>query len=134
MKTHRQRRPEKLGENTVEELGKQNLELERRLVERAAELEVTQRRLDALSFSLSHQLRAPLRAMDGFSQILLEDFAPTLPEQIRHYLRTIQCEARRAGELIDDLLVSTRPEQPPATTSPTVASENEVLQRSQTES
>ena len=72
---------------------------------RAAEAaEASAKELEAFSYSVSHDLRAPLRAMNGFSRILLQDFASQLPEQARHYLQAIRENAQGMGRLIDDLL------------------------------
>jgi len=57
---------------------------------------------------VSHDLRAPLRAVDGFSQAVLEDFGPQLPEEGRRHLQTIRAGAQQMGELIDDLLAFAR--------------------------
>ncbi len=85
-----------------------NLHLERRVIERTAQLEAANKELEAFSYSVSHDLRAPLRAMDGFSQAVEEDYGPQLPEEGRRYLRTIRTEAQRMGVLIDDLLTFSR--------------------------
>ena len=87
-----------------EEIRRLNANLERRVAERTAELEAANRELEAFSYSVSHDLRAPLRAMDGFSQAVLEDFGSQLPEAGRRYLHTIRQAAQRMGALIDDLL------------------------------
>ena len=92
-------------EATIQEL---NASLERRVAERTAQLEAANRELEAFSYSVSHDLRAPLRAMDGFSQAVLEDFGARLPEEGRRYLETIRSSAQRMGELIDDLLAFAR--------------------------
>jgi signal transduction histidine kinase len=60
--------------------------------------------LEAFSYSVSHDLRAPLRAIDGFSQALLEDYADTVDEQARHYLERVRAGTERMGQLVDDLL------------------------------
>jgi PAS domain S-box-containing protein len=81
-----------------------NADLEQRVEERTAQLEAANKELEAFSYSVSHDLRAPLRAVDGFSQALIEEYGPNLPEEGQHYLKTIREGAQRMGELIDDLL------------------------------
>jgi signal transduction histidine kinase len=81
-----------------------NVDLDRRVKERTAQLEAANNELEAFSYTVSHDLRAPLRSMDGFSQAVLEDFGPLLPEEGQRYLQTIRDSAQRMGELIDDLL------------------------------
>lgn len=61
---------------------------------------------ESLEFALSHDLRAPLRAIDGFARVLLDDFTGELPKVARDHLRTIRNEARRAAGIIDNLLQS----------------------------
>ncbi len=85
-----------------------NTELEQRVIERTAELEVANKELEAFSYSVSHDLRAPLRAVNGFAGIVLEDFGPQLPEEGRNHLGRIRAGALRMGELIDDLLAFSR--------------------------
>ena len=72
------------------------------------ELERKNRELEAFSYSVSHDLRAPLRSIDGFSQALLEDCAPTLSPKSREHLQRVRSAAQRMGELIDDLLELSR--------------------------
>jgi light-regulated signal transduction histidine kinase (bacteriophytochrome) len=72
--------------------------------DRTAELEAAVRELDAFAYSVSHDLRAPLRSMHGFSEVLLEDYAGGLDDDGRQYLQRIQANVARMGQLIDDLL------------------------------
>jgi PAS domain S-box-containing protein len=81
-----------------------NQELEQRVRDRTIQLEVANRELEAFAYSVSHDLRAPLRAMDGFSAALLEDYQDKLDEQGKHYLFRIQEASRHMGQLIEDLL------------------------------
>jgi PAS domain S-box-containing protein len=83
-------------------------DLEQRVIERTAQLEASNRELDAFAYSVSHDLRAPLRAMGGFSEILQSDYGAKLDDQGKHYLDRIQKAAERMGELIDDLLILSR--------------------------
>lgn len=91
-----------------EQVGQLNTELEQRVAERTSQLEAANKELEAFSYSVSHDLRAPLRAVDGFSQALVEDYGNQLPEDGRHFLATIRGETQRMGELIDDLLTFSR--------------------------
>ncbi len=81
-----------------------NATLERRVAERTAELQTANRELESFAYSVAHDLRAPLRGLDGFSLALLEDFGPQLDDQARQYLLRIRGAAVRMGQLIDDLL------------------------------
>jgi signal transduction histidine kinase len=83
-------------------------ELEQRVIQRTAELEAANKELEAFSYSVSHDLRTPLRAVDGYSQAVLEDYGAQLPEGGRRYLQTIREGAQRMGALIDDLLTFAR--------------------------
>ena len=90
-------------------------ELEDRVQRRTRELEamthrlqVANRELEAFAYSVSHDLRAPLRGIDGFSQALLEDYGDSLDDTGRHYLERARSAAQRMGRLIDDILVLSR--------------------------
>ena len=78
------------------------------LRDKQRELEHANRELEAFSYSVSHDLRAPLRAIDGFSQALLEDFGGRLDADGEHRLRRVRAAAQRMGQLIDDLLALSR--------------------------
>jgi PAS domain S-box-containing protein len=87
-----------------EEVRRLNDELEMRVRQRTAELEASTRELDAFAYSVSHDLRAPLRSLEGFSQVLLEDYAADLDEEAQRYLGRIQANVARMAQMIDDLL------------------------------
>jgi PAS domain S-box-containing protein len=91
-----------------EEILDLNAELEQRVRERTAQLETTNRELEAFSYSVSHDLRAPLRGIDGWSQALLEDYSNQLDEQGRQYIERVCSETQRMGRLIDDMLKLSR--------------------------
>jgi signal transduction histidine kinase len=81
-----------------------NAELERRVAERTAQLEVANKEMESFAYSVSHDLRAPLRAIDGFSDMLAAESGDQLDENGRHYLDRIQAACDRMGQLIEDLL------------------------------
>lgn len=82
--------------------------LETRVAERTAEMERANAELEAFTYSVSHDLRAPLRAIDGFSQVILQKYSDVVDESGRHYLNRIRVGTQRMGKLIDDLLELSR--------------------------
>jgi PAS domain S-box-containing protein len=82
--------------------------LERSVEERTLELRAALDQLETFSYSISHDLRTPLRAMEGFSSILLQDYGPSLDERGRHYLERIAAAARRMDRLVQDVLALSR--------------------------
>jgi len=86
------------------EIRRLNTDLERRVEERTAELQSANRELDSFAYAVSHDLRAPLRAMSGFSQALLEDYGNVLTGEARDFLDNIILASHKMGELIDGLL------------------------------
>lgn len=85
-----------------------NQDLEHRVQTRTAELQATNRELEAFSYSVSHDLRSPLRAIDGYTQAIQEDYASAFDEAGRHYLDRIRASSHRMADLIDDLLSLSR--------------------------
>jgi PAS domain S-box-containing protein len=81
-----------------------NAQLERRVAARTAQLEFANRELESFSYSVSHDLRAPLRAIDGFSAALVEEYESELDDRARGYLSRVRAAARRMSDLIDALL------------------------------
>ncbi|MBI5750881.1 MAG: GHKL domain-containing protein [Hydrogenophilales bacterium] len=91
-------------ERAEAEIYQLNTALEQRVADRTAQLEAVNRELEAFSYSVSHDLRTPLRSIDGFSQALIEDYGERLDAQALDYLNRVRRTAQRMGMLIDDLL------------------------------
>ncbi len=91
-----------------EEVRRLNTELDQRMRERTIELEANNRELESFAYSISHDLRAPLRGIDGWSFALLEDYGGRLDERATQYLNQVRAEAQRMGQMIDDLLQLSR--------------------------
>jgi len=90
------------------QLAELNRDLEKRVNERTVELQAANKELEAFTYSVSHDLRAPLRHIAGFSRMLADECAASLSQEARHYLRRIQDGVHRMGLLVDDLLNLTR--------------------------
>jgi len=91
-------------EERAAEISQLNADLERRVVERTDELEVANKELESFSYSVSHDLRTPLRAIDGYSLILLEDYAGKLDAEGTRLLNVVRDNTSRMSQLIDDIL------------------------------
>ncbi|HST80338.1 MAG TPA: ATP-binding protein [Kineosporiaceae bacterium] len=110
---------QKLAQAQIEQL---NLDLERRVRQRTdelaasnAELRSANKELEAFSYSVSHDLRAPLRAIDGFARMLIDEYLDGLPEEAHRYLGFVRKNAQKMGQLIDDLLTFARTAREPVT-------------------
>jgi PAS domain S-box-containing protein len=90
------------------EIQRLNDDLEQRVVERTAELAAVNKDLESFSYSISHDLRAPLRAIDGFTRLLQDQHFEVLPEEARRYCRLVRENAQTMGQLVDDLLAFSR--------------------------
>ena len=127
LRAHRER------DRTAQELQELNATLEQRVAQRTAELAASTEEMEAFTYSVSHDLRAPLRHIDGFSKVLLEQCSGQLDELGRHYLERVRQGTQQMGQLVDDLLNLSRlgrqaPRQRPTPLGPMVQELVEELQ------
>jgi signal transduction histidine kinase len=120
---------------TAEEVQRLNAELEARVERRTEQLAAVNKELEAFTYSVSHDLRAPLRGMSGFARVLEEDYADKLDDDGRRYLQIIKSNAAQMGQLIDDLLALSRLGRQPlkATTISLEALANEGIRQAASE-
>ncbi len=104
-----------------------NAELEERVIQRTAQLETANKALESFSYSVSHDLRSPLRAIDGFSRMIQENYSEQLDAEANRYLKIIRDNAKRMGELIDDLLNLSRLDRQTMSRQPILP--NELIQQ-----
>lgn len=101
-----------------EALRRLNAELDQRVLDRTAQLEAANKELEGFTYSVSHDLRAPLRHIDGFMEMLEKKTEGTLGEQARHYMNAISGAAQKMGQLVDDLLAFSRMKRYAVTAQP----------------
>lgn len=111
METAENRRLEAQRTQARAELQRMNAELEARVVDRTAKLREANQQLEAFAYSVAHDLKAPLRGIDGYSKLLLEDYRADLPEEAQRFLDNIRLAAGRMNQLIEDLLAYSRLER-----------------------
>jgi signal transduction histidine kinase len=92
----------------VTRLRRVSVELEDQVAQRTTQLAAANQELESFSYSVSHDLRAPLRSIDGFSRALLDDYSPHLDETGKDYLQRVRAATQRMGQLIDDMLKLSR--------------------------
>jgi light-regulated signal transduction histidine kinase (bacteriophytochrome) len=95
-------------QSKTDEIQRLNAELEKRVKERTAQLEMMVKELEAFTYSISHDMRGPLRAIDGFSRVLMEEYPDKLDAEGKRLLNIIRSNARSLSELIDGLLTFSR--------------------------
>jgi signal transduction histidine kinase len=115
---HERDKAERRLQASFSEIERMKNELEIRVAERTRQLEMSNKELEAFSYSVSHDLRAPLRAVDGFSQAIIEDFGPAIPLEGHRQLNVIRSSTQKMGELIDDLLTFSRLSRQPLSLMP----------------